>query len=202
MGLANATELTASIKAWLNRSDVADPLVVAIPDFIKLVETEVQTELDDPNQYTSAALTLDVNGNANLPTDFGGVVSIADSTYGGLTQVSSAQFGDFLPISGGPRIYAITNNRFSVLPSGPGSVTVLYRLGIPPLASNATNWLLTRLPGIYLYGVLRHAEFMGWNDDRLPTINATYADLMARLMSDGARRKHGGSPLAPRLHRT
>ena len=196
MALANYTDLQAAIADWLDRTD----LTARIPDFVRMVEAEVQTQLDDPAQYTSAPLTL-VAGNAALPADFGALISIADSTIGRIEQVSASQFADFQSSSGFPRVFAVTANQFSVLPAGPGTVTVLYRKGIPALASNATNWLLTRMPNLYLYGSLMHAEFFAWNDERLPTIKAKYDELLAQLLIDGERRKFGSAPLAPRIGR-
>lgn len=199
MALSTYAELVATIEAWLD--DATAETVAQIPTCIRLVEAEVQTELNDPNQYTSAPLTI-VAGQGALPVDFGGIVSIADSTFGNMAQIGAGEFADIIPRTGYPTVFAITDNKISVAPSGSGSITLLYRKGIPPLGTNATNWLLDRMPNVYLYGALCHAEFYGWNDARLPYMKAAYDEALTRLRMDGERRMIGAAPLRPRIRRT
>lgn len=198
MALANYTDLQAAIRAWLNKGTTLD---AQIPDFIRLAESRLNKVLEDPDMQVSGTISLTA-GVGSLPADFGSLISASDSVYGRIEPVSVSQFSDFSSISGNPRTYTIRAGQFVTAPAGAGTVNIIYTRAIPPLASNATNWLLTRAPEVYLYGSLLQAEFFGWNDERLPLIKAAWDEAIGELRADGAKRRWGGAPIAPRLART
>lgn len=191
-------ELQAAIRNWLNKGTTLD---ARIPEFVQLAEARFKRVLDDLDQMATGTITLTA-GAGSLPSDFGSFVSVTDTTYGRLEQVSASQFSDFTPSSGNPRVFAIIGNQIKTAPSGSGSVAIVYKLGLPPLASNTTNWLLTRAPDLYLFGSLIQAEFYGWNDERLPMLKSAVDEMIGELRADSANRRWGGAPIAPRLART
>ena len=107
--------------------------------------------------------------------------------------------------SGTPRNYSIVGNEliFGPEPSQQFTVKMTYRRDLTPLsASNQTNWLLEKHSDIYLFAALAHAEFYGWNDERLPLIKGQLDEWIALLNKQGVEKAAGGTPLAPRLTRS
>lgn len=198
MPLSNYTDLKAAIADWLKKGTTYDAV---IPDFVRLAESRLNKVLDDPEMEVSGTITL-TSGVGALPADFGTFVSVNDSTYGRTEQVTASQFSDFTPSSGNPSVFTVTAGSIRTAPAGSGTLNVIYRRSVPALASNATNWLLTRAPECYLYGSLLAAEVYGWNDERAPLIKAAYDEAIRELRADGDKRKWGAAPLAPRLART
>lgn len=198
MAITNYTELQAALRSWLNKGTTLD---TQLPDFIALAEAELRCILDDLDQKITGTITL-TSGVGSLPANFGSFVSVSDSVYGRIEQVTASQFGDYPGVAGNPRVFAIIGTQIKTAPSGSGSLNIVYKLGIPPLASNSTNWLLTRAPHIYLYGSLLQAEFFGWNDERLPLIKSWFDEKIGQLRVDSDKREYGGAPLAPRIGRT
>lgn len=199
MALDTYSGLKAAISSWLNKGTTLD---AQIPDFIRLTESHLNKKLDDPEMEVSDTITL-TGGTGLLPADFGSLISVQNGVYGRLEAVSSAQFADFYPISGNPRLYTIQAGNFVTAPSGSGSVTILYRRRIPALSDTSqTNWLLDTAPEAYLYGSLLQAEFYGWNDERLPLVKSAFDEAISDLQVDAAKRRWGSAPLAPRLGRT
>ena len=52
-----------------------------------------------------------------------------------------------------------------------------------------TNWLLQNHPDLYLYGALLHAEFFGWNDERLPIINSAVEAMIGEVNAENTRKR-------------
>ena len=199
MPLASYSDLVDAISAWLNKGTA---LAARIPDFIRLTESRLNKVLDDPAMEVRATSTV-AGRYLTLPDDFGSLRSIS---VGGVRLKGATQgdFSGFSPQSGDPLTYGIAGNQLEFAPvPGSGSVEIVYSRSIPALSEDrTTNWLLDRSPDAYLYGSLLHAEFFGWNDERLPTIKAFYDDAVDALQQDAAKRRWGAAPLAPRLGRT
>jgi len=56
---------------------------------------------------------------------------------------------------------------------------------------NTTNWLLESHPDLYLYSALIHAEFRGWNDERLPILKAAADEMVAEINTHDRRKRRG-----------
>lgn len=200
MPLSNATELRASIADWLDDTTLS----AVIPDFIAMCEARMNRLLRVSDQEVRA--TSNLNGEyLSLPADFGGMrsVFIEGRPDRPLEQVeSSALRLRFGRVTGSPwpQGYAISGNQLQFGPVvGSGAIEMVYWRRIPPLATNATNWLLTSHPDVYLYGSLLAAEMRGWNDNRLPMLKAAFDEGIAEILVDGERRRWGAAPLAPSL---
>ena len=200
MALANYTDLTGAISAWLNKGTTLD---ARIPDFIRLTESRLNKILDDPEmEVTATAATA--GRYLGLPSDFGELRSISVGGYR-LKGATTADFSGFSTVAGIPRTYAIYDGQiaFAPVPATGSDVEIVYTRRIPALTSGApTNWLMSLAPEVYLYGSLLAAELYLWNDERLPTIKAAYEEAVNDLKSDAVRRRWGAAPLAPRLGRT
>jgi len=195
MSLSTYTGLVSAINDWLDRDD----LTARAPDFIRLAEARMNRVLDDPEMEISVTLTGD---GAALPDDYGAMVSIGTADGNALAPMSNAEYAAIQPSGGTSRFYTIREGRVYYVP-GAANVTVVYRRSLPPLgASTATNWLLDRAPDAYLYGSLIQAEAFLGEDDRLPLWKGAFDEVLVELRADGARRKWGAGPIAPRIKRT
>jgi len=197
MPFGTRAELAAVIGGYLQRTNLA----TQIPDFIRLTEARLNRLLRDPDQIVTASLTF-TNGIAPLPADFGQMVAFGPAGTR-IVQVTPGEFGTFFPAAGDPLVFTVSGGTIRTLPSSTaGTAAYTYYRGIPALTSDdATNWLLTRAPDLYLYGSLLQAEFFGWNDERLPFIKNAFDEAIAELRADGENRRWGAAPLAPRIRR-
>ncbi len=171
MALANYTDLQQAIADWLNRADLSQQ----IPDFIKLAEGTLNTVIR--STYMVATTTVSVSSNtqrAAVPADFLEplYLQVAATPNSTLEQVDPSQLIVLrrarLRNAGVPRFFAVIgrNFEFAPVPSATTSMEVTYYQRIPALSSNATNWLLTNNPDLYLYASLVHAAPFLMDDQR------------------------------------
>lgn len=201
-GLSTYAQLVASIEEWMNRAD----LEARVPDFIKLLETELNRILRVPEMEDSGTLTVS-NGLAALASDLLEIRHVywnAD-TDSELVPVPLATIRRDYPLSsytGRPLVYAVRGAQIEVAPlpgSISGTLTILYYEKIPALTSaNTSNWVLASHPDIYLYGALSMAEVFLNNDSRLPLWRSAFDSAVSQLQGQGIAKHYGGGPLFPR----
>lgn len=100
---------------------------------------------------------------------------------------------------GSPQNYTIIGNElvFGPKPDKQYSVVLTYQRDLTSLSEdNPTNWLIEEHPDIYLFGALAHAEFYGWNDQRLPLVKAQMDEWIDQLNMLGNEKRYGNN-LAP-----
>lgn len=195
MALANYADLSAAIINYVD-----DPTLTNVADFVTLAESEFNRMLRVPDMEQRSSATLTGSALA-LPTDFMEMRSVHIDNIA-LAQVTPADYAKLtVTIAGIPAIYTIQNRQifFKPLASSATIIEMVYYQTIPSLVTASTNWLMTRAPDMYLMASLAQAEFFGWNDDRLPVIQARVAQLYQQMMIDGERRAYGAAPLAPRI---
>lgn len=197
MSIGTYSALVSAVGDWLDRDDLA----ARAPTFIQLAEARLNRLLDDPEMEVTATTTAE-GDLTTLPEDFGGMVSVSTGN-GILKAVGPAEFASFRTASGTPRNYAIIDNSITFAPgNSTAAITMVYRRRIPPLTAAApTNWLLTLAPDAYLYGALMQAEGFLAEDDRVSGWKSMFDEAIAELRLDGARRKWGAGPIAPRINR-
>jgi hypothetical protein len=67
---------------------------------------------------------------------------------------------------------------------------------VPALSgTNATNWLLTEAPDVYLYGALVHTAPYLKDDARIQVWEALFAQGIENLRTSSVEAKYGGSGL-------
>lgn len=201
-GVTTYSGLLTSAGLWLERSD----LITMIPDFITLTEERLSRILRVPEMEEVATVTL-TDGVGDLPTDLREIRHVywnAD-TDSELVPVPLATLRRDYPLTSyaaRPQVYAVRGGEIEVAPlpgSIEGELTLHYFQDIPAISSGSeTNWLISKHPSLYLFGVLMHAEFFGWNDDRLPLIKSAWDEAIAELNAQGVSKRHGGGPLFPR----
>lgn len=191
------SELVQMIGDWLDREDLAARSAM----FIRLAEARLNRLLDDPNMEVRLSDTSYEEG-VPLPEDFGAVVSITTGN-GELRAMGAGEMAAYPANSGLPRAYGIVNGSLYFAPRNASTpYTLVYRRRIPPLtAESPINWLISLAPDVYLYGALLQASGFLAEDSRIPLWKAAFDEAISELVTDGARRKWGSGPIAPRIRR-
>lgn len=197
---ATWAELQTSVAGWLNRDDLTDQL----PEFIALAEKRFNRSLLVPEREASVTAAVS-SETATLPTDFWGIRSVyVDSApRDTLEQVSLSDLRELYTAddTGKPQHYAIQGGDTLVLgpiPSQEYDLILNYYQTIPALGdSQATNWLLTAHPDLYLAGALIEAYIYVRDMDGAMAWEARLQGKMAEIMKSGIAKQHGG-PLVRR----
>lgn len=201
MALSNYTELQASLANWLNRSDLTTEIA---NDFIVLTEKDFNSKLRVRKQISQTTITINAE-TANLPTGFLQVRDfyiLSGTQKHSLTYMTPPQMDQIrgTNTSGTPRVYTILGDtfRFSPLPDATYTGYLNFYKEFDALsASNATNYILTNHPSIYLYGALYHASnFLGGVDpQRVQQWQQLYVTALERLERNDREDQFSGSPL-------
>lgn len=202
MALDTYTGLKAVVADYLARTD----LTSQIPDFITLHESRMNKVLRTRHQETvDSAFTINSATEA-LPTDFleARTFILSSSPNVVLEYLSPTDLETTYAsgAAGKPLNFSIIGSNFKFGPSPDATYTgiLTYYAKIPALsASNATNWLLTNYPDLYLYGTLLEAEPFLKNDSRIVTWMGMYDRAIAGLSQADERARWNGSPLSTRV---
>lgn len=199
MSLANYTDLLASVADRAARSD----LTSVIPDFVSLTEAMIQygdagqdIEPLRIREMEAKATTAPSSGDITLATDF---LEMKRVTYTSNPRVvleyASPETLDGLygtTDAGCPAFFTVIGSTLSIRPTGSSSVEYTYYQKIPGLQANATNWLMTKAPTVYLYGCMFHEGVYSQN----PQSAAAYLGLYRNAILGLERADHmikGGS---------
>lgn len=196
--LTSYNGLLQTCSRWLDRDDLTN----RVPDFIRMAEARFRDTLVMPDMEVQVTITP--AATVSVPADFDSIRSLGIPGYPAMDQQSLADFyalpsqanGD--PTTGQPYKFAIVADKFAFWPVPDKTYAMLmtYRANLPALSiGTQSNWLLVRRPDLYLYGTLLHAEFYGWNDERLPLIKAAVDEALGETMMAGVRRRYGSGPL-------
>jgi hypothetical protein len=163
------------IREYLRRPNQSD---TSIDGMASMVEAKLNTVLRrHPRMYTSTTLTLDSDGNADLPSDISAAAVVRDGS-GRLPQYESQLRGTFA------RGVILSGQVASVIGSS-GDVVLEYYQVIPPLESNDSNWILEHFSDIYVYGVLSESRVYLRDDQRLAGYQALFAERLEALRLQG-----------------
>jgi len=175
MALQTYAQLQEGVRKWLwDREDLS----ARIPEFIALAESDFNDELSVGDMETTATVVL-TNGSGPLPADYliwRRVVDLSNPNCA--LEWADPNWADdrYLPQSGAAapsRFFTIIGSTIKTYPPSQSTLNLTYYQKIPPLTpTNPTNWLLTRKPGIYLYGALMHAAPFLDDDERTQTWGA------------------------------
>ena len=208
MALTSYTTLKASIANWLNRSDLTDEIA---DDFIVLTEADFNSKLRVRKMIAQSTITID-SETESIPTGFLQVRDfyiLSGSTKHPLRYMTPPQMDQVkgTSVTGIPQAYTILGDTFRFTPKPDSSYTgyLNYYKKFDALSStNATNFILTDHPAIYLYGSLFHAaNFLGgYNPQQVQTWQQMYATALERLELNDREDQFSGSPLQIRSEDT
>lgn len=200
--ITNYTTLQSTIADYLNRAD----LTAQIPTFIQMAEADMNTRLRTREMIVRAEATSN-NEFVQLPSDWVEAIN--------LHIVDGKQPLRFVTLDEADRIikqniytqvaaFSLMNGALELVPP-PGDdvdIEMIYYGKIPALsAQQATNWLLTKAPDVYLYGSLLHAQPFLMDDQRMPVFATLYNSRIEALNEESMKSTHSGSPLIARARR-
>ena len=208
MALITYDDLTATIAAYLNRTD----LTAVIPDFIRLSEGRIQrtvrafstraASINLPLSSTTGATGLYPSLAGVTNVEFVGLVVVDNNlVFNPLTPLQQVSEADLwamhttVPLTGEPTHFAITGQSLTVypfpnVPKDSLGVDSSYMLtisisgptalvAVPISASNyASNPLWTEHPDLYLYGALCEASAYLQEDERIAVWESRFAQIV------------------------
>lgn len=203
--IADYTELKAAVADFLLRED----LTSVIPTFIRLAESRIDRELRHWRQERRSTADLDTQFSA-IPTDYMQAIrlQITNAPTSEVQPISTAQMlkmrEDRSDRVGRPTHYALTAGALELYPTPDATYasSLVYYGRVAALSdSNATNWLLTEAPDVYLYGALIHSAPYLKDDTRLAVWESLYKMSMDNMNLSSDAAKWGGSGLVIKSRR-
>lgn len=185
------TGLLAAVTNWAARSDTAT--VAEVPNFIAFATDSFNHGIPErtiaPIRTREMLTTGDVtpvDGVATLPDDFlqiSGVTSL-DSIRRPLSFISTgytdARYAD--RAGGLPNSFSIIGNSLSTYPVSSTALELVYYRKIPHLTDAApTNWLLEKLPALYLHASLYHLALFTKDNELLQRSTAMIISMIDGL---------------------
>lgn len=189
-------QLLAQVAKWMNRGD----LTAFVPEFVVNAEARIATDLRLRHMIVRTALAVTAGAPASLPEGWLEFETIAldgdDLDFMPMRQLT----GRFRDCSGVPACYSIEGEQifFGPSPDGAYSVDVSYYKQLEPLASSATNWLLTAKPNLYLYAALAEASLFVKKPDDANYWGGLYGGIVEALKNEDAQATHSGGTLRVR----
>lgn len=181
--------LKSAIGSFMSRSDIA----ATADDLIGLTEGYLNVELRCREMETKTDLTPTDNV-CTLPTDYleyKRVVELA-SIRRKLEYITEDAADSIYPTrcSGLASHFTIIGDELTALPLSANDIELTYYRKIPALSdTNTTNWLLTRLPNLYLHGCLFHAAELTRNTEKMATEGTLVEKYIASLTALDNRAK-------------
>jgi hypothetical protein len=186
MSITSYSELQQAVADNLARSD----LTAFIPDFITMGENWLNYGSENVSplrcrEMEATTSLVPVNGVVTLPTDYLEYRRVSENT-------SYKRTLNYVTLDEAERLYpdgaAGLGERFTIVgtslytyPLVSNNVNLIYYQALPPLASNASNWLLAKSPGIYLRATLVQAYAFIRATDEMTTQAQLAAALIAGL---------------------
>lgn len=205
MAISTYTELKSAIGDFLNRDDLDS----VIPTFIALAEADINRSVrhwrmeerssgqqSGGDQYMQIpadwveTIRMHVVGNGTSPINLASIAAIADMR---------ASRGDE---SGVPTHYAHVRGEFELYPTPveDTDIEMVYYKKLDALGdSQASNWLLSEAPDVYLYGSLIHSAPYLADDARLAVWAQMYSAAVSNLIDSGEKAQFSGSGLKLKL---
>ena len=172
--------IVAAVQLYLDNTDLP---VTSIEAMIALVEGELNRELNEhPRNRTSeqATITAPVSANIPLPDDLLQLIRVVgpdDTIYEQYSPRSEPALG-----------YIDRGTYITVYPTPVEDdvFTFEYYAALPDLdAGDATNWVSTYHPDVYVYGVLKESAIFLADRDRLPQWQEQYQMKLRQLKVQG-----------------
>lgn len=193
MTIENYSDLKSAITRFTARSDIAS----SADDLIDLTEAYFNVELRCREMEAKTDLTPASNV-CTLPTDYleyKRVVELA-SIRRRLEYITEDAADALYPTrtAGLACHFMIIGDELTALPLSANDIELTYYQKIPALSdANTTNWLLTRLPNLYLHGCLFHAAELTRNTEKMATEGALVEKYISSLTNLDNRAKFGNA---------
>lgn len=184
--------LKASVSNWSARSDTAT--VDEIPNFILFAEDSFNHGMPERGiaplrvreMIDTATITM-TNGAGSLPGDYLQYVTARSmaSTPRPLSYATGS-YTDYAYADGAAGLsnaFSISGvSGINVFPSSGSDVDLVYYAKIPTLSdSTTTNWLLAKMPALYLHGALMHLGIFAKDNELIQRSQALVASMIDGL---------------------
>lgn len=198
MALSNYGELKTTVANTIGRSDLTTPII----DFITLAHADIMQDMRGDIRLQKRNASFSITGEyVAAPSDFLELVSMhLNTTPKKPIEYLPHYFQAAQDTTGVPAYVTIVGNttagtedfRFWPIPSSTQTATIEYYASITYFANDAaTNWILTRYPGLYLYRALHHAAIYAKDAEGAAGYASVYADHLARAKNAGGRTRYG-----------
>lgn len=178
MALTTYATLQVAVADLLNRSDLTD----VIPDWVDLVEAELNRILEGRPMRTELDVDFDTTGRLTVPTDFLRPVTLILNTdlYKWPVEVKPYEFlvqKQQQLVNGPPRYVTLVGDQFILAPTPDSTYAgvLVYDAVLAPLSdTQTTNWVLTKYPDVYLYGCAFHSAPYLKDEERMAMWESLY----------------------------
>jgi hypothetical protein len=211
MTIQTVTDLQNAVIEYLAR-DQDTVFVARIPTFIQSAEAKFNRLLFTRQMEQRATAFIDITTAEPefiaLPTDFQSMRRMRLSSVTGKPRLnfkSGTQLDEYRTAIGDvahrPNFFTIFGNEIEVCPQPDQDYTVemIYRQNVPSLSLNATNWLLTLSPDLYLYATLMETAPYIKEDSRLQTWGAGFQTALDGLNALGMSSTYNAGPMVVRI---
>lgn len=203
MSITTYDELKTAIADFLNRDD----LTSVIPTFISLAEADHNRRIRHWRMELRSTAEIDSQYSAVPGTWLESIrFHITDATPTELELISQPEMIDrrleTQNQTGRPRFYAVTGGQFEFFPTPDQTYNaelVYYSEILSLSASNASNWLLSYHPDVYLYGALVHSAPYLSDDARTQVWAALYQSALDAVNMQSQQARHSGTGLRLRV---
>jgi len=204
------TDLQSAVIEYIAR-DQDSVFIARVPSFIQLFEAKANRLLFTRQMEQRSTALIDITTAEPefiaLPADFQSMRRIRLSSVTGKPHLdfkSGTQLDEYRYSIGDtqnqPLFFTIFGDEIEVCPQPDQDYTVemIYRQNIPALSANASNWLLTLAPDLYLYGALMETAPYIKEDARLQTWGAGFQTALDGLNKLGLTSTFNASPMMVR----
>jgi hypothetical protein len=191
MAITTYDELVTAGANWSNRSD----LTSRWPEFISLVDADLNTELNVRDIETDQTLSLVASSRTvALPTGFREALNLWPVWTSGRGEPLRRVTPDLLitsTVTGCPSVWCVdgTNIAFDCPADQAYTFTLRMRAGSALTSDNPTNDILTSYPNVYLFGMLREAYSYLDDAENEARYATKYADALAKAKQKEGRDK-------------
>lgn len=193
MALSNYTELQAALADLLHREDLTSQIV----DFITLLESELNVDMrmrlmesDESVTLTEGTRTIALPSRYLEPISLELVISGEQNTPLHYLHPAQLPVNESSGAAGRPQYWTVNGANIEVPYLADDTYTMTFRMlkGFD-LASTSTNALLTKYPGLYLYGAALQAATWMKDDQRIPLWQSYYDRIKDKANRAEARTK-------------
>lgn len=187
MTISTYAELQQAVSDNMARTDLAP----FIPDFVTMAENVLNYGTDllpalRCREMEAIVSLVPAAGVCTLPSDYLGYTRVSENTSykRTLNYVTLDQAERDYPdgAAGLAEQFTIIGNSLYTYPLASNNISLVYYQAIPALSdSNATNWLLTKAPGVYLRATLMQAADYTKDDGELVKQSQFAAALVAGM---------------------
>lgn len=199
MTISSYAELKTAIQNWfMDRADLA----VFADEFIDLAEAYLNLNLRCREMEAVTSLTPVANV-CTLPADYIEQKRVVEkaATRRPLEFITEDVVDSYYPVrAGGPaQHFTIIGQTLTAYPLSASDIELTYYQALPALSgANPSNWLIAKLPNLYLHTCLMYAAEFAKDNDELARETAFVSQFMDMLAGANDRAKFGNAGMSLR----